>query len=480
MLMKKSRGFQAIMFASGVALGCLKANADITGFSGFAPVNGAGGAIGYSGGGSTFEVTDGNNGEAVSGWNPVAQSINGFTVGYSYQTIPQYSYGTYGVSVQADGSTIAFQNPTTGSTTALGGGGGSLGYEGIGTNSAAIGYELFDGYYNYPGGSELLLNGNAAANQNQISNLDLSTGDTTIVRLQYAGNTLTQTIADLSTGGASTQTYNVNLQSTLGSSTALIGVTGGTGGFNSTQTISNFKYAQEAAAYSPIGLTGFTQKMIVPVGGSSPGSITATMDNGTALTGATYYETGLAGSPAGTGLPASGSTFTSQNDGQHVFTMQSYSANDALLLGASTTTGVLSLTSPQAYGGLSILMADGNGTEPFKLVVTFMNGSTETIDGAVSPDWFNNGTVAWVAGGRTYDDGSIEDDGSNPNIYQVDLPLTDQTDPIASLAFTYEGSATSTSNLAIFGVSGIAVPEPSSLALLGFAGLTLVRRRPKR
>jgi hypothetical protein len=463
--------------AAFVGCSALSARADFSGFGGFAPVNinaPATNSIGISGG--TYTVTDGQNGEASSAWNPTPQAIGGFAASYSYQTIPQYTYAGSGATVQADGMTLAFQNPTTGTTAALGGGGGAIGYAGLPSNTAAIGFELFDGYYNYQGGSELLTNGNQGS-VNDLSNLDLSTGDTVIVRVTYAGNTITQTVADVSTGGASTQSYTgVNLQSILGSNSAIVGITGGTGGFNSTQTISNLKF-QSTSTYTPVSVTGFNQAMIVPANGV-PTQVTATMDAGTAKTGATYYEMGWNTGAPTTGLPASGSIFTSQNDPNHTFQMQSYAGNDALLIDALNPTGVLSFATPEALAGLSILMADGNGTEPFSVTVHFANGGTELIDGAVSPDWFNNGTVAWDAEGRANQDGSTDNvNNGNPNLYQVDLPLTDQTDPISYLTFNYEGSATSTSQTAIYAVSGISVPEPTSLGLIGLAGFGLLRRR---
>jgi hypothetical protein len=481
--MQRFRRRIGVVGGAVLASAALSVRADISGFSGFSPVNinaPSTNSIGISG--STFEVTDGQNSEAVSAWDSTAQNITSFTVSYSYQTLPQQSYAS-GASVQADGTTIAFQNPTSGSTTALGGNGGGLGYAGLPMNTAAIGFELFDGYYDYQGGSELLTAGSQGGVNDLSNGVDLSTGDRVTVRLSYAGNTLTQTVADLSIGAASTQTYTgVNLASILGSNSAIIGVTGGTGGLNSTQTISNFSFksASATAIYSPLAVTGFNQKMIVPAGGSFS-NVTATMDSGTADTGATFYEMGYPGSSTGTGLPASGSTFTSQNDAQHTFTMQSYAGNDALLLGASSPTGTLMLSNPEALSSVSVLMADGGGTEPFSVMVTFTNGTSELIDGAVSPDWFYNGTVAYTAGGRIYDDGSLENDGSNPNLYQVDLGLTDQTDLVSSLTFTYEGSSSSTSNTAIYAVSGVAsaVPEPASIGLIGFAGLGLLRRRRK-
>lgn len=475
--MKTWRRFAALC-AAVVGVSAYSTSADIIGFSGFAPANISGpsqNSISMSG--STFEVTDGQTNEAVSAWNSTPQSITAFTASYTYQATGDSNWLGYG-------STIAFQNPSTGSITALGGGSGGLGYAGITSNSAAIGLDLYNGEQSYQGGSELSTGGQQGQLSN-LSNVDLSTGDTVTVRLSYSGTTLTQTIADLATGAAASQTYtNINLPSIIGGNTALVGITGSTDGHASTQTFSNFSFKTVAplATYTPISLTGFTQSMIVPAGAASASAaVTATMDQGTLNGGDTFFEQGGDASNPTLGLPASGSKFVSQNDSRHIFQMQSYSGPDALLLGAGNPTGTLTFTQPQALAGLSILMADGNGNAPFNVTANFINGTSETIDGAVSPDWFDNGTSAWDAQERiNVADNSFENDGSNPNLYQVDLGLNDQVDPISSLTFAYDGPGGDSSNMAIFAVSGVSVPEPSSGLLLAIAALALSRRRTRR
>ena len=472
--MQKSWRRFAALCAAVVGCSTYSTSADIIGFSGFGPVNISGPAQNsISINGSTFELTDGQSNEAVSAWATTPQSITAFTASYSYQATGNSSW-------LGDGSTIAFQNPATGAITALGGPGSGLGYAGITTNSAAIGLDLYNGEESYRGGSELSTNGQQGQ-LNDLANINLSTGDTVIVRLSYSGTTLTQTIADLATGAAASQTYtNVNLPTIVGSTTALVGITGTTDGNASTQTFSNFSFKTIAstATYRPISLTGFTQSMIVPAGTTTAaGAITATMDQGTLKGGDTFFEQGDDPSNPTHGLPAGGSTFVSQNDSSHIFQMQSYSGPDALLLGANNPTGTLTLTQPEPLAGLSILLADGNGNEPFDVIVNFTNGTSETIDGAVSPDWFNNGVSAWNAQARIdVDNNSFETDGNNPNLYQVDLGLNDQIDPISSLTFNFDGPAGDSSNMAILAVSGVTVPEPSSGIVLGIAALALTYR----
>jgi len=469
--MQNTRRRFAALCAAIVGYSTYSASADIIGFSDFGPVNISGpsqNSISISNG--AFEVTDGQNDEAVSAWNAAPQSITGFTASYTYQATGDNSW-------LGDGSTIAFQNPTTGAVTALGSAGSGLGYAGINSNSAAIGLDLYNGQQSYRGGSELSTAGQQGQ-LNDLGNVDLSTGDTFMVRLSYAGTTLTQTVADLTTGAAASQTYTgVNLPAIVGNGTAMVGITGTTGDQAATQTVSNFSFKTIplSGKYTPLGLTGFTQSMIVPANASA--SVTATMDQGTLNAGDTFFEQGADASNPTHGLPASSSTFVSQNDSNHIFQMQSYSGPDALLLNAGNPTGTLTLTQPQALGGLSILMADGNGNEPFDVTVNYLNGTTETIADAVSPDWFNNGTSAWNAQGRVdVDDNSFESDGGNPNLYQVDLGLNDQVDPISSLSFTFDGPAGDSSNMAIFAVSGVSVPEPASGLMLGIAAFALARR----
>jgi len=95
--------------------------------------------------------------------------------------------------------------------------------------------------------------------------------------------------------------------------------------------------------YVPIAVSGFNQEMVVAAGSvNDPTShytnaVTATMDSGTAKTGYTWYESGLAGSGGG-GLPAAG-VITSAADPTAHFLLAPYTGPDALLLNSSSTTG---------------------------------------------------------------------------------------------------------------------------------------------
>ena len=238
--------------------------ANITGFSGFAADNTRNSptfpTTGYSADGTSFIVTDANPNEATSGYNPTPQGIAGFMASFNYQSVPGTT--TANGTIAADGITLVFQNPTTGSTTALGGGGGSLGY-GAGDNgsgtavpaipgaTAALEFDVFGGAYSYAGGTGFQTNGGLvssggtganAENKYAGTGIDFSKGNPIRIALTYNGATLTQVTTDTITNATVTFSYAANLQFILGSTTALVGFSGATGGYNATQTISNFTF----------------------------------------------------------------------------------------------------------------------------------------------------------------------------------------------------------------------------------------------
>lgn len=469
------------------------ATADITGFGGFAAVNagGATSAVGYSADGGTFTVTDGNQGEAASGFVATPQNVAaGFRSTFTY-TVP----GGNGVNPQydqADGFNLVLQNDPRG-TAALGGGGGDKGYTGTSaiTASAAIGVEIYGGSH-----VEAFTNGNSLGTSGTFA---VNNGDPVQVTVGYAGSTLSIGFYDPTTHAVSYKGYTgVNLAMAVGGNTAYVGITGATGGAAATQRVSNFRFAAvPALTYAPLTLTaaGFNQDMVVeanaPLAGAAA-SITATVDAGTGKQGATFYEQGYdtADTNGTTGLPAANTTFVSQSDPTHSFRLASYTGNNALLLNSTSTSGTLALAAPARLSAVSFLTDTGNadnGAAPFSVVVNYANGAPSTTIPAelISPDWFNNGPVAYSASGRVYPDATAASGfdsvgNGQPNLYQVDLLLPDTTDPIASFTLTYDGTSTS-SQMAVFGLSGasVAVPEPATFSVLaaGAAGLLTRRRR---
>jgi hypothetical protein len=287
----------------------------------------------------------------------------------------------------------------------------------------------------------------------------------------------------------------VNIQGQVGGTTALIGFTGGTGGVNAGQTVTNFVFtpgaalATPVATITPVAATGYNQNMIISAANGSA-NVTATMDGGTARTGDTYYEAGVTQfnapatgpPPPVSGVPQAGLTIGSANDANHTFVLQPNGAgqNDAVMLDSANTTGTLTLTTPARYSALSFLVANGNGASNINVTVHYAGGGTQSAT-ISSPDWFNAGPIAIDANGRS--DVNLDDfnniNNGQPRMFQEDLALTNTINNVTSIDFGWVSAGAGTNRSGIFGLSGTAVPvpEPSSLAFLSLGALGLLARR---
>lgn len=217
-----------------------------------------------------------------------------------------------------------------------------------------------------------------------------------------------------------------------------------------------------AAAILQVGLYGYTpvtlaansynEDMIVEKGALIAAS-TATMDGGTNNNGTTWYETGYDGQP--NGLPAAGSTFTSQAQSDHSYIMApDNTTNDTILIDSSVTHGTFSVTTPAAFSSLSFLASSGNGGMTVAYTVHHANNTTDT--GSLSiPDWFSGGTIAWGAGARL-DSGSrglenVGPSGGVPYVYSLDISLANTSSAVTSIDFNWSSGG---GHACIFGVSG--------------------------
>jgi hypothetical protein len=491
------------------------AMASITGFSGFAPVNAAqnsgpstDASIGYDPTFSTFQITDFNQSEQTSGYYATPVDISSFSASFTYTSIPGINGGS---NLAANGIGFNLLNASTGAATLSGiGNADGLGITGV-TNSASVLFNNYGGYYNYGGSTVLQTGGNVPGptdgSWKSISPVNLASGDALQVSVSYSAGTLRESVTDPLTGASYKTAYTgLNLASTLGASTAYVGFSGSTGGYVSNQSVTHFSFSSgtgspvlppvsSTAVFSPIAVSGFNKTIVVPASATvatATNYINTSVDDGAKYSptssGYTFFETGMSGSPAGTGLPASGSTFVSAVDSRHTFTMPTYNesgtgTSDSLVLDYATPTGSLAFATPTAYSALSFLVSAGHGPVYVDVVANYANGTSVDLGDLVAKDWFFNTPYAYSAGARLDAAGqSFSTSGGNVNLYQYDLALPASTTPIASLSFNYDGpSDTGGDNgtAIIFAVSGApVVPEPTTTALLALAATgTLSRRR---
>lgn len=184
--------------------------------------------------GGVLNLTTNNQSEASSAFFNTPQAINNWTATYTYTK-------GVGTANPADGFAFVLQNDPRG-VSALGDGGGALGYSGGGAivNSSAALYDIYNG-----GAANQTRLGNAQQGtaftwQSSTAPVDLRSGVPVQVNIAYNSGVVTQTL----TQGANsfTSSFFRNLPAVVNGSTAIVGFTGGTGGESAAQSLSNFTF----------------------------------------------------------------------------------------------------------------------------------------------------------------------------------------------------------------------------------------------
>jgi len=181
---------------------------------------------------NVLTLTDGGTGEARSCFLNYPVYIGHFTASFTFQDI-----GGGG----ADGAVFVLQNSPMGPT-ALGGGGGGLGFSGI---SPSAGLEMNIYSPNTPG-IAFQVNGTSVAPYSTTPPVNLAGGNPINCTVTYDGTTATLTMVDTVASTSFTTNYTANLPALVGQNTAYVGFTGASGGVASFIQISNFTFANQA------------------------------------------------------------------------------------------------------------------------------------------------------------------------------------------------------------------------------------------
>ncbi len=193
--------------------------------------------------GDELQITSGANSQATSAFFNVKQGVEIFTAEFDYQLVS-------GTAQPADGAAFVIQNV---GTSALGAGGGGRGYLNI-SDSVAVSLNLWQGRSDIDQG----LNGSMpqgggdggadAARRHPTAPVDILSGNPIHTTVEYDGSTIMVGLEDLVTGDAFSTSWAEDIRGAVGDGMAYVGFSGGTGGANADQRITNFAYSGVAIA----------------------------------------------------------------------------------------------------------------------------------------------------------------------------------------------------------------------------------------
>jgi hypothetical protein len=341
-----------------------------------------------------LQLTSGATNQAGSAWFNTPQNIQNFTNNFTFQLS----------NPSADGMTFAIQNA---GLTALSTAGGGLGYgpsdpggaAGIG-KSIAIKFDLYDNDGEGNNSTGLYTNGaspTVPAISLSSSGINLHSGDEMSVHMVYNGTTLTMTITDAVAAATFTTSWNVNIPSIVGGSTAYVGFTGGTGGLTASQKIENWTFVST-------GTTPTQQQASAPLFSPAAGTYTGTQSVTLtdATPGSTIFYTTNGSTPATT---AGGSTL--QFSAANPISVAATTTIKALATASGFTTSAVSsatytINALQAAPTPTITPATGTYTGAQTVTITDPGATIYyTIDGSAPSTSSTKYTAAFVVNATT-------------------------------------------------------------------------------
>jgi Legume lectin domain/Chitobiase/beta-hexosaminidase C-terminal domain/Fn3 associated len=375
---------------------------------------------------SRLQLTNGAQNEAGSAFFNSPTNITDFTTDFTFQLS----------DAQADGITFTIQNSAAGPT-ALGPSGGGLGYgpdtpggtPGI-SNSVAVKYDLYSNDGEGDDSTGLYTNGaspTVPATDMTSSGVILNSGDTMTVHITYDGATLTMTITDYSVNATFTTSWPINIPQTIGSNTAYVGFTGGTGGLTASQKIETWTFAS-----TPTG-TQVQTPVITPGSESFTGPLSVSITDGTS--GSSIYYTTDGSTPS----PGQGTT-------------QQYSTS--LTLDATTVVNAIATAPSDTNSAMA--------TETYTLL------SQPAAKPTISPNGGKISTTQPVSIGDTSNGAGIyfTTDGSTPSpgvgtTQQYSTPFTLPASAVVKAIATGNGYTASAVAVASYTVQRLAAPALS-------------------
>jgi len=238
--------------------------------------------------------------------------------------------------------------------------------------------------------------------------------------------------------------------------------------------LTSFAGRIQAQVLSPISVTGFN---LDPTYSDPSANQTDANGNFQSFNFVTenYFGTGSYGLPDNGVIDSSGNT-------NATFQLQPYTQNNVLtLLNANgspadlPTTGTLTLTAPGSYSNLSVLLTTA-GSGGANVTFNFSDSTSTTVNIGTLPYWIGGDPTA--SGGVVASTALQIYNNTNATLDEYDFALSpaDAAKTLDSVTFSFVGDAAGDNedepigSLGIFALSGTAVPEPSTWAML-FGGL---------
>ncbi len=220
--------------------------------------------------------------------------------------------------------------------------------------------------------------------------------------------------------------------------------------------------------WTPIPVTGFNEMAIVP--SPLPYPVNATMDNGTNLysLGNTWFEQGWDANAPASGLPPSGSIFSSSSQPTHHYQMGNYKANNAILLDTNHLTATIVPATPAAYTSFAFLTAGGNigsGNKMTNLCIMMHADGVNETNIFIGYDWFEGSVpnaVAYNSQGRTSLPSRTLNNinNGNPKMFETYFTLVDPVSPVTNIVLKNLSVPSTASTTFIMAVSATAGALP--------------------
>ena len=283
---------------------------------------------------------------------------------------------------------------------------------GFTSGSVAVKFDLYNNAGEGPNSTGLYINGaqpTMPAVDLTPSGVNLHSGDTMEANIVYNGTTLAMTLTDTVTKASFSNSWAINIPSTVGGDTAYVGFTGGTGGLTAIQKVLSWTYtaasgsspALSAPAFSLAAGT-YTSAQTVSISDATSGATIYYTTNGTTPTASSTKYTGAITVPSTETLEAIAveTGYTNSPVATAAYTIDPVAATPSFSVAAGTYSSAQTVTISDATSGATIYYTT-DGTTPTTSSTKYSGAitvaSTQTLKAIAVASGYTNSAVATAA-----------------------------------------------------------------------------------